>query len=243
MNLVSEDISKVLEEVMNKTSPVSVFIFGSAARNDSQKKSDFEAGVLYSRGKTWTRKQLVDLYQLPNLRIYPFISEDLQKGKIDTPFPKAVYLRELVLTGKTVQGEKIIENMPLAQISLLDLLECNAFELGIALGAVLSSRQNDWATSNALFSKSALFGTRILLILEKRIFPLGFEQTYLESKNLELDKESREVINHAMAVRNGEKVSPDFLYKNISFLNQIDLRIKTKLKNGNEVVIESSQKP
>ncbi len=232
------EISLALDKVMEQSKPVSIFVYGSRARTDYKESSDFEVGALFNRDKKWGRSQLATLHDVSGLNIYPFVLEDFSEYKLDTPFPRAVYLRELMSGAKTIKGEKIIENMELPEIKISDLLEVATFQLAYALGAVLSSRQKDWVTTSIEFTKSALFGARALVVLEKGKFPLSYDDIYSESQNLELDEDSKTVIQHVIDLRKGGEIKPELLYKNLTFLNQIVYaKIKAQFLGGDRIIL------
>ncbi|MBU2632694.1 nucleotidyltransferase domain-containing protein [Patescibacteria group bacterium] len=113
---VPNEISVLLNKIEKETKPVSVFIYGSRVRSDYLKHSDYEIGVLFRKDKKWEREKLANFHSHPHVSLFPFIIEDLQEYKIDTPFPKNVYLRELIESARTVREEKIIEKMDPPQI-------------------------------------------------------------------------------------------------------------------------------
>lgn len=234
-----DEIAVTLDRIEQQANPVSIFVYGSRARNDYNERSDFEVGVLFNRDKKWGRSQLATLHNVPGLNIYPFVLEDFQQYKLDTPFPKAVYLRELLAGATTVRGQKIIEEMELPEVRLSDLIELATFQTAYALGAVLSVRQKDLVTASIEFTKSALFGARALVALELGSFPLGYNDIYEEASKLDfLDEDAKAILRHAMEVRNGQPIDPTLLYKNITFLNQIVYsRVKGQLVSGNKVVL------
>lgn len=236
---IPSDISAVLEEVERQSQPVSIFIYGSRARLDYKEHSDYEVGVLFERDKKWGRSQLATLHSNPGLNIYPFVLEDFQQYKLDTPFPKAVYLRELMTGAVTVRGQKIIEGMELPEVKLSDLAEVVIFQTAYALGAVLSARQKDLVTASIEFTKSALFGARALVVLGFGSFPLSYNEIYKEASKLDfLDDDAKAILCHAMEVRHGQPIDTTLLYKNITFLNQtIYPRIKSQLMDGDRVVL------
>lgn len=88
-------------------------------------------------------------------------------------------------------------------------------------------------------SASALFGARVLVILEAGNFPLSYDEIYEEANKLDfLDEDAKTILRHAMDVRNGQPIDPALLYKNITFLNQtIYPRIKNQFVGGDRVVL------
>jgi len=235
---IPENIQKVLGDLYIKTSPVSIFIYGSRARKDFIKSSDYEIGILYKPDKKISRSDLAKKHSIKDLRLYPFDYNEFIQNKLDTPFPKAVYMRGLIAKAKTLYGEKIVENMALPHIYLIDLLEEAVFQISRAYTAMLSQRENDNINARSGFIKSVLFGTRTLLILKKNTFPIEFDQIIKESESLKLHADYNLLIKHALEVRNGKKLEPNMFYKNISFLNQVVIKeIKDALKFGDKMII------
>lgn len=234
------EIALTLDKIEQEASPVSVFVYGSRARKDYKEQSDFEVGVLFNHDKKWGRSQLATLHNISGLKVYPFVLEDFQQYKLDTPFPKAIYLRELMAGAVTVRGQKVLEAMELPEVMLSDLVEVATFQTAYALGAVLSARQKDLVTASIEFTKSALFGARALVILEAGNFPLSYDEIYEEASKLDfLDEDAKAILAHAMDVRKGQPLNPDLLYKNITFLNQtVYPRIKNQFTNGDKVVLK-----
>src|SRR3989304_4798769 len=108
---MDKQVDKVISKVYEETKPISIFVYGSRARNDFKKYSDYEIGVLFEKDKKWGRSELKQLHSLENLNLYPFVYEDFIKYSLDTPFPRAVYLRELMEGAKTIKGKQIVETM------------------------------------------------------------------------------------------------------------------------------------
>lgn len=237
MNIPSE-IEKVLEKIYKQTKPVSIFIYGSRAREDYKENSDYEIGVLYKKENYIQRKDLNKLHSLNKLNIFPFYYNDFIKYQLDTPFPKSIYLREVVTGGRTIKGKRIIENIKPPSIKLIDLLEGVVFQQGYALAATHSYKQNDLVTSSTHFTKSLLYGMRVLIILEKKEFPLTFDEIVEAGKRLIPDGEVNDLMVHAIDVRNGKKPDIDMLYANISFLNKVVLKkVKAELQKGDRIIL------
>ena len=233
-------IDNILKKIIKLCNPASIFLYGSRARTDFLKRSDYEIGVLIPENRYITRSQIKKNISVPNINIYPFRLENFSKGVIDTPFQKSIYLRELVLAGKTLYGEKIIENMKLPTITVVDLIQDLRFNIGYALASVNSHRNNDKRTASLEFYKSCLFGTRNLLILRKKKFALTYDDIYNSSKEINLDIYSR-LVKKAYKCRPGKnKYSEHDLFENISYLNRFmePQLIKYFEKNGNKVVIK-----
>lgn len=48
---IPDEISLALDKVVEQANPVSIFVYGSRARDDYKEYSDFEIGVLFNRDK------------------------------------------------------------------------------------------------------------------------------------------------------------------------------------------------
>lgn len=239
---IDKKVDEMLGKIYDKTKPVSIFVYGSRARSDFKKVSDYEVGILFEKDKKWSRSELQQIHELDNLNLYPFIYEDFVKYSLDTPFPRVVYLRELLSGAKTIRGKKVVEEMGLPAVKTSDLLEVAIFQIAYALGAVMSSRQNDWITTSIEFTKSALFSARVLIILETKKFPLEYGEIAKEAIKLELEPQFKGLIKHAIEVRSGTKPDLIQLYTNITFINQVVLqRVKDDLKKGNRILLNGKQ--
>ncbi len=214
-----------------------LFFYGSRARTDFKEDSDYEIGIIFDKNKT-SRSELVKMHNLKDLVIYPFLLDEIKNYDIDTPFPKAIYFKELIETGKTILGEKILEKMVSPKITTIDLIERTAFDIGTAMSGIRSFRSEDLISTSINF-KSALFGARVLEILKLHKFPYTYDEIYQVSQELELEKEYRELLANAIKIRNKGKIEEKYLYKNISFLNQVVMKEVKKdySKNGDRIIL------
>jgi len=233
-------IDTVLKKIIETCNPVSVFLYGSRARADFLKRSDFEIGVLIPTDRYVSRSELKKAVGEEGINVYPFRLEDFKNRIIDTPFQKIIYLRELVSAGKTLYGEKVVENMKAPAITVVDVMQDLRFNMGYALGALISHRNKDFKTASLEFYKSCLFGTRSLLILKKRKFALSYDEIFSLSKELDLDVYP-DLVKTAYNCRVGKaKYSEMDIFQNISYLNKF---IEPELmkyfeKYGNKVLIK-----
>jgi len=232
-------IQKIINK-LKKFNPESVFLYGSRARTDFLKRSDFEIGVIFKEENYVNRKKLKEIVKEKEVNIYPFKLEELKNCSFDTPFSKKIYLRELVEKAKTIEGKDIIGNLKKPNIEIIDLVRDIGFYLGRAFDSVLSSRLDNKINANMFFYKSNLFGTRCLIILELKKFPIEYPDIVKLSKNLEIEEEYKELIERAFKSRNIGTYKEQDLFKNITFLNQIvERKIMQRFgEEGNKILIK-----
>lgn len=225
MNIKLPDyLDELLKKIWEESSPVSIFLYGSMARDDFENDSDYEIGIIYEEDKKWSRQKLGELHDYKNVKIYPFVLEELEKGEIDTPFPQVVYLQTLLKESYVLYGKKIDEIIKDSKITKEDLLESVGFCLGRAYCGVVSSRQNDLMTVRDNFTKSALYGLQILIYIKTGELVFSYKEIQEKSKDL-IPEEFKELIEHVIEVRKGNVViKTPLLYKNISFLNKVVLK-------------------
>lgn len=215
-----EYLNQLLKKIWDESKPVTIFLYGSMARDDFENDSDYEIGIIYEKDKRWPRQKLKDLHNYDNVKIYPFIKEELEQSEIDTPFPQTIYLQELLHDSLVLYGKKLEEIIKVSEITKDDLLEAVGFCLGRAYSAVVSSRQNDWVAVRDDFTKSALYSLQILIFLKTGKLIFSYKEIKDKSTNL-IEVEYLDLINHVMEVRkNNIAIEPSFLYKNISFINK-----------------------
>lgn len=223
-NIIPDYVDEVLKKIVDVSKPVSIFLYGSMARDDFENDSDYEIGVVYKRDEKMSRSQLKELNGYENIKIYPFVYEDLKTGEIDTPFPKAIYLKTLVEESVCLYGDELSKIIKPVDVSRSDLFEAIGFCLGRAYAAVISSRQNDIEAVRDHFTKSAFYGLQLLIFIKteklffsyKKIEELAKEYVTIEYEDL---------IKQVVGVRKGEIVLENsYLYKNINFLNKVVLK-------------------
>jgi hypothetical protein len=233
------DLEALAQKIVTETSAKSVFSYGSHARNEVVGESDYEVGVLYEESKYKSRSELEALFGNENLSIFPFKLEGFINGSPDTPFQKTLYLRDTILTGRTIGGEKIIENLKLPSVYLVDLIQETRFNLGYALAATHSFRNNDIKTAILHFVKSNLFGARNLVIFELKQYPTLYSEIVKLATNLNLGI-FKELADNALQLRLGKTtLDSAWLFQNISFLNQyVEPKLVSTLeKEGNIILI------
>lgn len=235
-----KNIEKTVEKIIKLCNPVSIFLYGSRARNDFLERSDFEIGVLMYSDKYIKRSAIQEKITETNVNVYPFKLEEFINGNLDTPFQKSIYLREIITSSETLYGKDVKELKSPPQISLIDIMQDLRFNIGYSLASVISHRNKDYKTASLEFSKSCLFGSRSLIIHETKSFPLTYDEIYTMTKELDLDIYS-DLVSTAYDCRlNNSEYTANDLFTNISYLNNF---IETKItdtfnKEGNKILIE-----
>lgn len=223
-NVVPKYIEEVLEKIIKLSKPVSIFLYGSMTRGDFENDSDYEIGIVFKEAEKLSRQEIKKMNKYDNVKIYPFVYEELIKGEIDTPFPKYFYLRTILETGIDLFGEKIRNIIYLSKLCKQDMYESMGFCLGRAYSAIISSRQNDLESMRDGFTKSGLYGLQLLIIAKKGEFVSSYIELIKKSKEF-IPNEFNELIKNIVESRKGiSVVQTPFLYKNISFLNKVVLR-------------------
>src|SRR3989344_8413951 len=117
-------IEKVKGEILKKTEPASIFLYGSYNSSEYLPgTSDLEIGVLRKKKEdapSATLRHIAQKYSTEkiHLRIYPYDIQGFEKGTINSPFTKSVFIRHTILSSKTIWGEQIIEHFKLPVITL-----------------------------------------------------------------------------------------------------------------------------
>ena len=217
-----DSVIKSTLQALTQFKPKSVFLYGSRGRGDAKPDSDYEIGVIFDDDKYVQRSDIHAAITDPNIKAYPFKWGELSSGTFGHVFQKSIYLREIIMGGKTIAGEHLIEQIPPPPITTLDLIQRLRFDIGMALAAILSFRAGDIRTSMEEFSKSCFFGLRCLEILELKTFPVGYEEIYSLSAKLVMEPDYRAVIEAAHKAREtDEPASIDILFDNISLLDTL----------------------
>lgn len=232
--IITESLS-----VLKRFNPKSVFLYGSRGRDDFKPDSDYEIGVIFDDEKYVSRSAIHAVITNPLVKVYPFKWSELSLGTFSHVFQKSLYLREIILGGCTIDGERLIEGLPLPDITTLDLIQRVRFDIGMALAALLSFRANDMPTSMEEFSKSCFFGLRSLEILEFKKFPVGYDEIFDVSASFDLEPKYQGVIEAARAVRtNGQAPTPDMIFNNISLLDSyIEPKVLNFYKSNGDIRI------
>jgi predicted nucleotidyltransferase len=215
-----EKSQKIADDLLKFTNARSIFLYGSRARDDFNNGSDYEIGVLMDREKYISRADIKENFNIEDVNIFPFYYDNFIAGNPDTPFQKSIYMREIVEAGKTLVGEKIIENIKPPAISLLDIIQDVRFNLGYALAATHSFRNGDNITAALHLAKSCLFGTRDYIIFKQNKLLISYDKIVDATKELDL-QEYQNLPVYAEKLRKGEiEVEEKYLFQNISYLNK-----------------------
>ncbi|XOB46465.1 MAG: nucleotidyltransferase domain-containing protein [Candidatus Nealsonbacteria bacterium] len=245
----TEDLIKeIKEKIVKETKPISIFIYGSYVTKEYLPGiSDVEIGVIKKGDRPVFRilRKITKKHSKKNVsfKLYSFHLEDLKNQRVDSPFTDSIFIRRLVLTSKTIWGKKVIENLPLPPIDIIDAYREACSSVTLALTGLLFLRENKLKEAHRIGSKACLFATASLEYLVGE-FPIGLKNIVKTSRKLKLDKKWRELINFAYNLKLN-KIKPkkeelyNFIYKTITYCNQIvEEKIRTELKKGNRVLVE-----
>lgn len=173
-----ENIQKIIDDLLKFTNTKSIFLYGSRARTDFYNESDYEIGVLMAKDEYIGRSEIKNKFNFKGVNIFPFYYEEFISHNPDTPFVKSIYMKEIIEAGKTLAGEKIIENLKPPEIKLLDIIQDLRFNLGYSLAATHSYREGDNINASLHLAKSCLFGTRDYIILKLQKFRIYLKEKY-----------------------------------------------------------------
>jgi predicted nucleotidyltransferase len=233
-----DKIQEIADDLLKFTNARSVFLYGSRARDDFYSESDYEIGVLMDREKYIGRAEIKEKFNVKEVNIFPFYYNNFIAGNPDTPFQKSIYMREIVEAGKTLAGEKIIENLKPPAISLFDIMQDVRFNLGYALAATHSFRNGDNITVALHLAKSCLFGTRDYIIFKQNKFLISYDKIVDASKELDL-QEYQDLPAYVAKLRKGEaEVDEKYLFQNISYLNKfIENELMTAFREKGDLLL------
>jgi len=135
-------IASALHELA-KFHPKSIFLYGSRGRGDAMPDSDYELGVIFDDDTYIQRSEIHAAVTDPKVRAYPVRWGKLEAGSLDHVFQKSIFLNDIILGGRTLAGQHLIEKMTPPAITTLDLIQALRFDIGLALAALLSFRAGD----------------------------------------------------------------------------------------------------
>lgn len=229
---------QIAQELLKFTNAKSIFLYGSRARADFYTESDYEIGVLMEKDKYIGRAKIKDRFNEKGVNIFPFYFEDFIVDNPNTPFQKSIYMREIIEAGKTLAGEKVIENLKPSEIRLVDVIQDVRFNLGYSLAATHSYRNSDNATASLHFAKSCLFGTRDYIIFKTGMFLISYDDILSGSKKLDL-QDYKDLPDYAFRLRKrSEEIDDKKLFQNISYLNKfIENELLTVFERDGNIVL------
>ncbi|MCL2037744.1 nucleotidyltransferase domain-containing protein [Candidatus Saccharibacteria bacterium] len=206
--------------------PVSVFLYGSQATGETTEKSDYEVGIVFDDDKYVSRSEIKSKQDFDDVSIYPFRLSELKDYTLDTPFPKKIFVYQLIKSGKTIFGEDVLSQIEIPKMTKIDLIGATQFHIGIAFCSFLIMRRGDKFLTNDRFSKSCLYGLQILILAKHDKLLTTYSEIFDYCKELNLPKEYQEVVEAAYNVRKkSEYVDDNLIYKNMSFLNYVEKEI------------------
>lgn len=225
-------IDKVINKIWTEFKPYSIFLYGSAATNTFNSKSDYEIGVIFKSDNYISRRKIKEIVPENIYAIYPFKLEELLEYDIDTPFQKEIYIATLIKGGaKTVKGIDVFENLKEPVITKEHLLEDLYFNKGLALSAVKIFKTGNIELANEQFYKSCFYVTRDLIYAVKKHLCTTYEEIYTKSKEIDMKEEYRLLLEASYNLRTEKETTVDstLYFKNISFINKyVANEIKTK---------------
>lgn len=220
-------LENVIDILVQKFNPYSIFLYGSKATNTDNINSDYEIGVIFEDNKYISRQEISNSINDKNYSIFPFRLSEVMNYDIDTPFQKNIYLNILIKGGsKTLYGIPILQKLKAPTITTKDLLADINFNLGIALSAVRVYKSGNSILANDLFYKSCLYVTRDFIYFLSKKLCLSYNEIYNTSQKIEELNEYKELLDMAHYLRNhpnGENKIQLF-YKNISYINKYILK-------------------
>ncbi len=244
-----EVVNKVVTEIARNTRPVSIFLYGSYATNDYVPGvSDLEIGVLRKKKSDVPNKTLraiAQKYSRKNsltLRVYAYDLGGFDKGTVDSPFTKSVFIRHLILTSQTIWGKEIMEHLAPPPLTLLDAYREACFSTMRILAGLFFLRAGNMREAHEMSYKACLFGTLSLEYLNGD-FPVGFGNIVKASKKLQLTPKERKLIKDAYLMRNkkkkfSEEKMYDYIFGVMTYCSQtVEARIRLRLKRGDRVLI------
>ena len=235
----SDNIKKIIDRVVEHFSPLSIFLYGSRARDDFLPCSDYEIGVLFDKKNMVDEGKLQDTIKADaQFRIYPYELELFISGDFDLPFETAIFLKKTAFRGITLWGDKIIENMQTPPVTVTCIMRDIKFQIGRASDAIVCGNSGYDKIAAQLFFKSCLLGCKDLVILETRTFPISYKEILYSSKGINL-KEYSGITDKAYKARVDGTFNRKDLLNNVWFLNKFVERriIKTYRKIGDAVLI------
>jgi len=236
-------IQETIEKIGKISTPESIFLYGSRARDDFLPSSDYEIGVLYDADNMVEEEILKnELNCAEQFRFYPYEINSFVSGIFDIPFEATIFLRTISLGSKTIWGRQIVEKMTPPPITVVSLMREIKFQLGRASDAIVCAKNGSSRLTSNLFFKSCLCGTRVLIILTIKTFPLSYPDIVRCSKEISFGKYEG-IVEKSYRSRlfpETNCVTEKDLLLNVWYLNKFVERQITDLfnKEGNVILIK-----
>lgn len=218
-----DNLDIIVNKIKSNFKPYSIFLYGSAATNTSNSKSDYEIGVIFKKDNYISRKYLKEVIPENDYAIFPFRFEEMLVYDIDTPFQKEIYIASLINGGaRTISGKDIFKELKMPIITKECLLEDIYFNKGLAFSAVKIFKTGNIELANEQFYKSCFFVIRDLIYLKQNYLCTTYEDIYFKSKKISIPEEYTTLIDCAYNLRTEKISSIDSVmyFKNISFINK-----------------------
>ena len=222
-------------ETLKSLNPISIFVYGSKAVNETNSKSDHEIGIVFNEDNYVSRSEIKDLINNSKYSIFPFRLSELKNYTIDTPFQKIIFINSLKFgNSKTIYGEQLIETLSPPPITTLDLLSDTYFNLGYALSCVRIYKCGNIDLANDMFTKSVFYSTRNYIYFKTKKLIVGYNNIYNQAKKLKLPNTYKELLENAYNIRNEKtyKSNPKLYFTNITYINKFIIpQLEENLKN------------
>jgi len=234
-----KEVTHTLETLFE---PLSIFLYGSMVRGDTNSQSDYEVGIIFNDNDYISRRELSKAVNSSMYRIYPFRLSEITNSSIDTPFQKNIFIRSLVSgNAKTLSGEAIIENLKKPVIRGTDIYEELSFNLGYAFSAMHTYRDGNLELTKSFLYKSCLYATRAYCMVIKKEICLGYGNVCDLSKTVSLPKEFEELIKFAYDLRCEKDIEFNdmYIYKNLTYINKyIFSELDKIITDKNAIILE-----
>lgn len=206
------DVEQRAQEIGNAfDNCVSVFVYGSYARNSSI-ANDCEMGVLLDDtvGADYLNEFGKD-YNTDLIKFFPFSIEEFVQYNITTTFTKNIFYNELLHDAYTVYGEDTVESLESPEITLEVLKRDIGFQIGQAFSGLKSYRRDHLELATDLVYKSGLFGARLKHYAETGEFITGYKNIAVHMEN--------DLLSQLLQLRTSESmITEELVYNTLSYL-------------------------
>lgn len=225
---------------LEKLHPVSIFLYGSRSRNDFLVNSDYEIGVFFSASNMVDEDTLRQLIapDSNHYHIYPYEVSSFEGCRLSIPFEESIFVRSVILSGKTLWGKVLIENIVCPPITVVSLAREVKFQIGRASDALVCYRQGYTKIAAHLFVKSCLWGTRCLIILRQCHFPITYHEVVKCASDLSLKEYGALPMLALTGRQTGIGIDKKILLDNIWYLNRlVESQIMDLYRGKGDVVV------